>query len=404
MGSLEFGAVAERAPRWSLIAVIAFALGVDYLAYGVALPLTVFSPAGLSKSEELTILSGAYGLAALVTTPPFGYLGDRFGCRRLIVGGALLLGLATALLMWAPNFAIMIAARVLQGVSAAATWTAGLAIIAERYSGDRVRMMGFGLMGSTGGTVIGPTLAGALYNVGGYRLPLFTVMAIIAIDLLALIAFVPADNRNEAPEGNVYTLIKERTVLVAAIATVSAAAAWTVVESLVPLHVAGGGADPGPIGVMFTVTTVFYGLCAPLVAWIVGRIGMRRTSLLGAVLMALTIPLIGLSTNIFVVSVPVLVVQFAYATLINPQSAAMGDAVERSGLRSYSAAYSLYNVVYLMGTIGMSVAAMAILPYLRAEIVFLCLGGVLLLCMPALLAVREPDETIETSGGSSLGR
>jgi MFS transporter, DHA1 family, solute carrier family 18 (vesicular amine transporter), member 1/2 len=401
MGGPKFGAVAERAPRWSLIAVISFALGVDYLVYGVDLPLTPFSPAGISKTEELTILSGAYALGSLVTTPLFGYLGDRFGCRRLMIAGALLIGLTTALLMWAPNFTVMIVAHVLQGVSAAATWTAGLAIIAERYSGDRVRMMGFGLMGSTGGAVIGPALAGVLYAVGGYRLPWGTVIAIIAIDLLALIVFVPVDNRNVAPDGNVYALLKDRAVLVAAIAAVFAAAAWTVVESLVPLHVARAGTDPGPIGVMFTITTVFYGVCAPIVAWIVGRIGMRRTSLLGAVLMALTIPLIALSSNIFVVAVPVMVVNFAYAALLNPQSAAIGDAVERSGLNSYCAAYSLYNVVYTAGSVGMSILATAILPHFRPEIVFLCLGGALLLCVPTLLAVREPGETIETTGGST---
>jgi MFS family permease len=95
--------LAERAPRWSLIAVIALALAVDYLVYGIGITLTPFSPAGIFTDAQLAILSCCYGLGTLVATPLFGYFGDRFGCRRLIIAGALVLGLTTALLAFAPS-------------------------------------------------------------------------------------------------------------------------------------------------------------------------------------------------------------------------------------------------------------------------------------------------------------
>jgi len=180
-----------------------------------------------------------------------------------------------------------------------------------------------------------------------------------------------------------------------------ASAAWTVVETLVPVHVAQGGADPAGIGVLFTITTAIYGLSAPLVMWIVGRIGIRRTALLGTVVMALTVPLIGLSTNLFAIAAATTAVQVAYALLLNPQSAAMGDAVENRGLRSYCAVYSVYNVAYTVGTIGMSILALAILPHFRLEIVLLCLGGVMLLSVPVLLAVGAPAENSQEGSKSA---
>src|SRR5579862_8241659 len=140
--------VSSRSTRVPVIAVIALALAVDYLVYGIIIPLTPFSPAGISKDEELTMLAGCYGLGTLLTTPVFGYLGDRFGCRRPMIAGALLLAAATALLAHAPNFPLMITARLLQGVAAAATWTSGLAIVAQYYPLNRVQMMGYALMGS----------------------------------------------------------------------------------------------------------------------------------------------------------------------------------------------------------------------------------------------------------------
>jgi MFS family permease len=196
-------------------------------------------------------------------------------------------------------------------------------------------------------------------------------------------------------------LLNDRAVLIAAFAVMLASAAWTVVETLVPVHAAQGGADPAGIGVLFTVTTAIYGLSAPLVMWIVGRIGIRRTALLGTVVMTLTVPLIGLSANLFVIAAATTAVQVAYALLLNPQSAAMGDAVENRGLRSYCAVYSVYNVAYTVGTIGMSILALAILPHFRLEIVLLCLGGVMLLSIPALLAVDASAEKSQEGSKSA---
>ena len=104
--------------------------------------------------------------------------------------------------------------------------------------------------------------------------------------------------------------------------------------------------------------------------------------------MALTIPLIGVSTNIFAIAAATAAAQVSFAILLNPQSAAMGDAVEQRGLHSYCAVYSVYNVSYTVGTIGMSFLAAAILPHFSQHVVLLCLGGVLLLSIPVPLAVR----------------
>lgn len=381
----------RRVARLPIIVVIGFALAVDYLVYGIVIPLTPFSPAGISKDEELAILTGCYGAGTLLTTPIFGYLGDRFGLRRPMIAGALLLAAATALLALAPNFGFMVAGRLLQGVAAAATWTAGLAIVAEHYSGNRVKMMGYALMGSTGGSVVGPILAGGLHAVGGYRLPFFAVIGVVAIELVACWIFIPNDARNVPPQANVVTLLRDRAVMIPAIAVVLAASAWTIVESLVPGHVARNGSNPAEIGLLFTLTTGVYGLSAPLVTWIVERLGMRRTAALGAISMGLAIPLVVVSDSIWWVGGVAALVNVAYAILLNPQSAAMGDAVENRGLTCYCAVYSVYNVAYSVGTIFTSMLASALLPHFSSFVVFICVGAVLILSTPILLASKPPQ-------------
>ncbi len=381
-------------PTWLTIAVIALALAVDYLVYGIVIPLTPFSPAGIGKDEELAILTGCYGLGTLVTTPVFGYLGDRFGCRRPMIFGAIVLALATALLAFAPSFGVMIAARLLQGVAAAATWTAGLALVAKTYSSKRVEMMGYALMGSTSGSVVGPALAGGLNALGGYRLPFYVVLGLIAVSLVSCIAYLPRDTGSDGPRANVVSLLLDRAVFVPALAIVLAASAWTIVESLVPNHLAHGGASPGAIGIMFTLTTLVYGLSAPFVTWLVGRIGMKMTAVSGAVAMAITIPLVAVSSNIFVVAVAAAAVNVTYAILLNPQSAELGDFVESRGLRCYCAVYSVYNVAYSIGTVAISMLGSLLLPHFSLLVVLLCVGGVLLLSVPLFLRSRPARETV----------
>lgn len=377
-----------------MIVVIGYAVAVDYLVYGVVLPLTLFSPANITKDEELAILEGLYAGGAFLTTPIVGHLGDRFGCRRPMIAGALLLAGATALFAFAPNFGVMAAARVLQGVASAATWTAGLALVAENYSGNRVQMMGYALMGSAGGSVVGPLLAGGLYSIGGYRLPLDVVLAIIGVELVACIVLLPADQRVEAPEAGVVKLLLDRTILVPAFGAVVGSAAWSIVETLVPNHAIRSGASPAGIGVLFTLSTVAYGMSAPLVTRIVERFGTRRAVVAGAVSMAATIPLVSLFTNNLGLGFALCLVNVAYALLLNPQSAELGDAVERRGLRCYCAVYSVYNIAYSFGTIIITAAASALLPHVSSTIVLLCVSGVLLLSIPLLLIAEPASQTL----------
>ncbi len=55
----------------------------------------------------------------------------------------LLTGAATVLFAVAPNFVAVAVAHFFQGLAAAATWIAGLAFIAERYSGTAGGDMGY---------------------------------------------------------------------------------------------------------------------------------------------------------------------------------------------------------------------------------------------------------------------
>lgn len=72
--------------------------------------------------------------------------------------GVIFSGAVTLLFWFGATFFLAFLARFCQGAASAATWTAGLALIAEHYVENRVQMMGFALAGSTAGSVLGPMM------------------------------------------------------------------------------------------------------------------------------------------------------------------------------------------------------------------------------------------------------
>ena len=81
----------------------AFALLIDYLIYGLLIPLTPYAPAHAAGEEALGLLYGAYAAGVLLATPLFGYLSDRIGYRRPMIYGAVLSAVALALSGFCPE-------------------------------------------------------------------------------------------------------------------------------------------------------------------------------------------------------------------------------------------------------------------------------------------------------------
>lgn len=342
-----------RSHHMTVLVVVAFALFMDYFLYGMVVPLTPYSPAGVKDESHLGLLYLSYSVGVLLFTPVCGIFADRVGRRWPMIWGVVAQAAATALFCFAGSFPVLCAGRVLQGVASAATWTAGLALIAEHFPLNRVQMMGFALMGSTAGSVLGPTLGGVLYDRGGYALPFATVGVLIAVDVCARTLLLPRDAGAPETNSQLMTVIKDRSVLAAGLAVALAASSWAVVEPLLPNHLERtAGATAGTVGIMFTVAAVVYGCMAPVVSRVSDRLGVRRTVCMGMLMMAAVLPLLAIVHGVLWAGVALCLVSIAYAFILNPTSAELGNAVDRQGLDCYAAAYAVYNIAYSLGMMG----------------------------------------------------
>jgi len=69
----------------------------------------------------------------VLLTPLCGILSDRIGRKNPLIVGAIAQLVEVYMFAKAGSFWMLMLGRIIQGGAAAATWTAGLAVIAERY-------------------------------------------------------------------------------------------------------------------------------------------------------------------------------------------------------------------------------------------------------------------------------
>ena len=384
--------------------VVSLALFVEELLYGLVAPLTQASPAHIQDEHTISILYGAYALGTIAATPILGVITDRIGRRKPMEIGVILLSVSAILFCIGTNPAMHFIARVLQGIGAACTWTAGLALVAEYFVKDRVRAMGFAMLGATTGSIVGPMVGGQLFQLGGYVAPFNFAFAILALDAVFVYVFTPFSKpkvKKTWRETGVELggIVTDKSVLAAAFAVALAGAGWALMEPLFPMHVTRvGQASPASIGVGFTVSNLVYAFLAPVVGWISDHLGTRQTTAMGLALTAIALPLLALTPNITLATLVLCLVTVGYACTINPTSAELGDAVDRRGSTSYSVAYAIYNLAYSVGMI----AADAYVEFFteaahKLELLqlLLVMSGLFLLCIPLFLRKpRVPAPTV----------
>src|SRR6266704_839319 len=136
------GPPAARVPwrRWAALAVLltgSFIYTLDFFVVNVAIPSLQRDLHANAAAVQFVV--AGYGVATAAGLITGGRLGDLFGRRRMFFAGLVLFCLASAACGLAPTAAILVLARVLQGLAAALFAPQVLAILGVVYQGrDRV--------------------------------------------------------------------------------------------------------------------------------------------------------------------------------------------------------------------------------------------------------------------------
>src|SRR5205085_6516235 len=155
------------------------------------------------------------------------------------------------------------------------------------------------------------------------------------------------------------------------------------------------GVSAQTVGIMFTVSSILYGLSAPVVGWASQRLSVRKVIVLGTVLMAATLPLVSAFDEVAYVAIALCLVNVSFAFMLNPAAAELANATECAGLSCYSTVYAVYNVAYSIGMLATSAIASGAAQTLGFRGALLCVSGVLAVSTIVLVAANRGGRHVQ---------
>jgi MFS family permease len=354
--------------------------GLGSSSAAIALPV-IGADLGVSIGVGAWAIS-LYALMLAVATAVYGRISDLVGPRLPLLVGVSLMSVGALVGALAPDFGVLLGARILQGAGAAAVPTLGVAIVSARFSGA-AKGIALGKVAGIAAAVscLGPLAGGAVEGLLGWRsvialpmlgallLPLLwrwvpnegsgarldlfgaflvattaagvvllvqspstgPVVAVVGATLAVLGAPAVAGWIRRRPHGFLpVDVIRNPVVIRSSLAAGAVPAAWFALLIAVPAVLVGDGWEPWQVGVALVPSAVT-GLLAPRIASpLLNRIGPSRALALAAVVSAaaLAVSALGaLTASAVLLVIAVVGVTFAFGLGQPALMEAVGDAV-----------------------------------------------------------------------------
>ncbi|QIM16310.1 MFS transporter [Leucobacter insecticola] len=172
-------------PRVLIVCAVSQLLVIlDTSVLSVATP-QIGSELGFSP-VSLQLIANSYTAALAATILLMGRIADRFGRRRILVGGLVLFGFASLVGGLAPTQAVFLIARIFQGFASAGIVASNLALLVECFPEKPARLRAIGIWGAAGGSggAIGALLGGIAVEHASWRVALLVNVPVVLTLLL----------------------------------------------------------------------------------------------------------------------------------------------------------------------------------------------------------------------------
>ncbi|MGW3659404.1 MFS transporter [Streptomyces sp. NPDC005151] len=195
--------------RWlALIAltISVLVIGFDTTILNVALP-TLAADTGASAGELQWIID-AYAVVFAAAMLPAGFLGDRFGRRKLLIAGLVIFlgGSIIGTLVDTPG--ALIGARTIMGLGAALIMPLTLSIIPTLFKGEeQTKAIAIITVGVSIGLPLGPLISGWLLDHFWWGSVFVINIPLVAIGIIACVLLIPETNDPSAPRVDIISTV-----------------------------------------------------------------------------------------------------------------------------------------------------------------------------------------------------
>ncbi|MFG1625333.1 MFS transporter [Kribbella sp. NPDC049227] len=287
----KFSDGSQRGHGRRALVLVAASLGFAVVQLDVSVVNVAIKPIGTALGADVTALQwvvDAYTIAFAALILTAGTLGDRYGAKRLFLGGFALFIVASVGCGLAASTSELVVARTVQGTGAAVLTACSLSLLNHTYAepGQRARAVGLWAAGASMALVAGPLVGGVLIATLGWRSIFFINVPIGVCGIWLTARYAAASPRSRGrgidPWGQVSSVVALTSVAVATIeagsrgaddpivvislaAAVIAGALFVVIEArgvepMLPLRMFVSATFGIPIAIGLLVNVAFYGL------------------------------------------------------------------------------------------------------------------------------------------------
>ncbi len=340
-----------------LLVLVSLLVFVDSVGYGLVVPVLPRYSRELGVSDfGIGFLFATYAIALLLTAIPMGSLADRLGRKPFILFGMFAMSGAFIFYALADGYWMLVIARALDGLTAAATWSAGLALLGDYYEDSVMgEKMGYAMGGAALGGIAGPLIGGVMYDLAGYRSPFYLVAVLCA--LIGVAAIFLHEDRSHIQRGagfieKVRPMLRNRMLMLACLIALVTTIGFGMLEPTLPLHLAERfSMSTSGVGVLFGVLTACFALGSPLVGRLSDRVGRRTPILAGLLGTALLMPLLPFFHSVLPLYLLMVGLGFSLALFDTPSLPMITESLPRQPGEgsNYGIAFGLFNIFWSLG-------------------------------------------------------
>nr|QQY02526.1 vesicular acetylcholine transporter [Cryptocotyle lingua] len=341
------------------------------------------------KSENFTATSGQYQLRWLVhasdakigtlfafkaiiqllCNPISGTVIDRIGYDLPMMFGLCVIFVSTSMFAFGSSFGVLFLARGLQGAGSAFADTAGLAMIADRYTieAERTQALGIALAFISFGSLVAPPFGGILYQFFGKELPFISLAFVALFDgflLMIIMQPVRIERTVLRAEGNlprgtpIHRLLLDPYIAICAgcltIANVSLAFLEPTISTWMSATMNATNAQEGLVWLPAflphlagVITTVKLAAKYPKYQWLMAAVGLA--------IEGVSCFFIPFCTNFVTLMIPISVLCYGIALVDTAILPTMGFLVDTRHVSVYGSVYAIadlsYSIAYALGPI-----------------------------------------------------
>ncbi|XP_006630656.1 synaptic vesicular amine transporter isoform X1 [Lepisosteus oculatus] len=349
----------------------------------------------LNENVQVGLLFASKATVQLMTNPFIGPLTNRIGYQIPMFAGFCIMFISTIMFAFSKSYTLLFLARSLQGIGSSCSSVAGMGMLASVYTDDEERgnAMGIALGGLAMGVLVGPPFGSVMYEFVGKTAP-FLILAVLTLldGALQLFVLQPSKAEPESQKGTpLLKLLKDPYILIAAGSICFANMAIAMLEPALPIWMMETMCSrKWQLGVAFLPASISYLIGTNIFGILAHKMGRWLCSLIGMLLVGISILCVPFAKNIYGLIVPNFGVGFAIGMVDSSMMPIMGYLVDLRHVSVYGSVYAIADVAFCMGfalgpSAGGAIAKSIGFPWLMTII-----GIVDILFAPLCFFLRSP--------------